>query len=58
MWRKKKNLPNNIKNLENLSNIFQSPANELKNIIEEINKNKEQAKEKIQKMFTTIYNEN
>ena len=54
---KKKNLPNNIKNLENLSNIFQSLVNELKSIMEEIDKNKEQVKEGIQKIFTKIRSE-
>ena len=57
MWWKKKNLPNNIKNLENLSNIFQSLINNLKKIIEDIGKNKEKVKEEIQKIFTKIRNE-
>ena len=54
---KRKNLPNNIKHLENLSNLYQSLVNELKKIIEEIDKNKEQVKEEIQKIFNKISNE-
>ena len=51
---KKKNLCNNIKTLENLTNIFQSLVNELKQIIEEIDVNKEKAKKEIQDIFTKI----
>ena len=54
---KKKNLSNNIKNLENISNLFQSLINDLKKILKEIDKNKEQVKEEIQKIFTKIRNE-
>ena len=54
---KKKNLSNNIKNLENLSNIFQSLINELKQIIEEIDHNKEKVKGDIQKIFSKIHSE-
>ena len=54
---KKKNLSNNIKNLENLSNLFQSLINDLKKSMEEIDKNKEEIKEEIQKIFTKIRTE-
>ena len=54
---KKKNLSNNIKTLENLSNIFQSLVNELKKIIEEIDVNKEKVKKEIQDIFTKIRSE-
>ena len=45
---KKKNLSNNIKTLENLTNIYQSLVNDLKKIIEEIDQNKEKVKKDIQ----------
>ena len=54
---KKKNLANNIKNLENLSNLFQSLVNDLKKVFEEIDKNKDQVKQEIQKIFTQIRTE-
>ena len=54
---KKKNLSNNIQNLENLSNLFQSSMDELKKIMEEIDKNKDKVKEEIQKIFTKIRSE-
>ena len=54
---KMKNLSYNIKNLENLSNLFQALVNDLKKIKEEIDKNKENVKEKIQKIFTKIRSE-
>ena len=54
---KKKNLSNNIKNLENLSNLYQALINDLKNAIEEIDKNKEEIKEVILKIFTKIRDE-
>ena len=54
---KKKNLSNNIKNLENLSNIYQSLVNDLKKIIEEIDVNKEKVKKEIQEIFTKIRSE-
>ena len=54
---KKKNLANNIKNLEHLSNLFQSLVNDLKQVFEEIDKNKDQVKQEIQKIFTQIRTE-
>ena len=51
---KKNNLTNNIKTLENLTNIYQSLVNDLKKIIEEIDVNKEKVKGDIQKIFTKI----
>ena len=51
---KKKNLSNNIKNLDNLSNLYQSFLNESKQIIEEIDINKEKIKIEIQNIFTKI----
>ena len=46
---KKKTLSDNIKTLENLSNLFQSLVNDLKKIIEEIDENKEKVKKKYKK---------
>ncbi len=54
---KKKNLANKIKNLEKLSKQFQSLINGLKKIFEEIEKNKDDVKEEIQKIFTKIRTE-
>ena len=54
---KKKNLSNNIKTLENLTNIYQSLVNELKKMIEEIDVNKEKVKKEIQDIFTKIRSE-
>ena len=54
---KKKNLANNIKNLEDLSKLFQSLVNDLKKIFDEIEKNKEEVKFEIQKIFTKIHTE-
>jgi len=54
---KKKNLENNIKNLEKLSEAFESSIKELNEIIENIDKNKEEIKLDIQKIFTKIRNE-
>ena len=54
---KKKNLSNNIKTLENLTNIYQSLVNDLKKIIEEIDVNKEKVKKEIQDIFTKIRSE-
>ena len=53
---KKSKLEENIKKLENLSNVFQESINELKKIIEKINENKEELKKKIQKIFTKVRN--
>ena len=54
---KKKNLSDNIKYLENLSNLFQSLVDDLKKIIEEIDENILKVKEKIQKIFSKIRSE-
>lgn len=54
---KKKKLVNNIKNLEDLSKLFQSLVNDLKKIFEEIDKNKNNIKLEIQKIFTKIRTE-
>ena len=54
---KKNKLKENIKCLENLSKSLEESINKLKNIFEKINKNKEDIKLKIQKIFTTIRNE-
>ena len=54
---KKNNLSNNIKTLENLTDIYQSLVNELKKIIEEIDVNKEKVKKEIQEIFTKIRSE-
>ena len=53
---KKQNLKNNIKILEDLSNTLQSSINELKVIVEEYTKNKDEIKINIQKIFTQIRN--
>ena len=54
---KKKNLSNNIKSLENLSNKFKLLKNNLEKNMEEIDKNKEEIKVEIQKVFTKIREE-
>ena len=54
---KKKNLSNNIKSLENLSNKFKLLKNDLEKNMEEIDKNKEEIKGEIQKVFTKIREE-
>ena len=54
---KKNNLENNIKSLENLTETFKSSIKELNEIIENIDKNKEEIKLEIQKIFTKIRNE-
>ena len=54
---KKNNLENNLKNLENLSETFQSSIKELNEIFEKIDKNKEELKLEIQKTFTKIRSE-
>ena len=54
---KKKNLVNKIKNLEDLSKKFQSLVNDLKIILDQIEKNKDDVKEEIQKIFTKIRTE-
>ena len=54
---KKSKLNDNIKSLENLSNTLNESINKLKEIIEIINKNKEELKLKVQKIFTKIRNE-
>ena len=54
---KKKKLEENIQNLEDFSNKIEQTINELKNMLEIINKNKEELKTKIQVMFTKIRNE-
>ena len=46
-----------MNNLENLSNTLQESINNLKNIFEKINENKEQLKSKIQNTFTKVRNE-
>jgi len=53
---KKSKLDENIKKLEELSQIIDKSINELKNIFEKINKSKEDIKINIQKTFTTIRN--
>ena len=53
---KKKSLKENIKILEELSLKFNESFNEIKNKYEQINKNKEEIKLKIQKIFTNIRN--
>ena len=57
IWWEEKNLENNIKSLENLSETFKSSIKELNEIIENIDKNKEEIKSEIQKIFTKIRNE-
>jgi len=54
---KEKNLDNNIKSLESLSEAFQSSIKELNEIFDKINENKENIKLNIQKTFTKIRNE-
>jgi len=54
---KKDKLKENIKYLEDLSNTFQQSIDELKQIYEKINNNKEELKMNIQKIFTKIRNE-
>jgi len=51
---KKDKLKENIKYLEDLSNTFQQSINELKQLYERINNNKEELKMNIQKIFTKI----
>ena len=53
---KKNKLKENIQYLENLSNTITQSINELKIINENINKNKEDLKIRIQKLFTKIRN--
>ena len=53
---KKLKLKENITLLEDLSNKFEKSINELKKMFEEIDKNKEELKMKIQKIFTTLRN--
>ena len=53
---KKNKLKKNIKFLEELSNTLEQSINDLKNIFEKINKNKEELKLYIQKIFTKIRN--
>ena len=53
---KRKNLKENIKYLESLSNNFIDSLKEMKILFENINKNKEELKLKIQKIFTRIRN--
>ena len=53
---KKSKLKENIKCLEDLSNSFELSINELKKLFDKINKNKEELKLKIQKIFTNIRN--
>ena len=48
---------NKIKNLEDLSKKFQSLVNDLKIILDQIEKNKDDVKEEIQKIFTKIRTE-
>ena len=54
---KEKNLDNNIKSLESLSEVFESSLKELNEIFDKINENKEEIKLNIQKTFTKIRNE-
>jgi len=53
---KKNKLAENIKYLDNLSNNLDKAINELKNLFEKINENKEELKLKIQKIFTNLRN--
>jgi len=53
---KKKSLKENIKYLENLSNNFVNSFKEIKMLFENMNKNKEELKLKIQQTFTRIRN--
>ena len=54
---KKKNLSKNIKSLENSSDKFKVLRNDIEKNIEEIDKNKEEIKGEIQKVFTKIREE-
>ena len=54
---KKENLENNIKFLEDLKNNIEMSINELKNIFEKINEEKEKIKLKIQTIFTNLRNQ-
>ena len=54
---KKNKLKENIKHLEDLSNILNESINQVKIIFEKINQNKEELKLKVQKIFTKIRNE-
>ena len=54
---KKNKLKENIKYLEELSIKFEESIKEIKNIFDKINKDKEELKLKIQKIFTKIRNE-
>ena len=54
---KKNKLIENIKYLENLSNNIQNYINELKNLFEKINAQKDELKINIQKIFTNLRNE-
>ena len=53
---KKNKLKENLKRLDDLSKIIEKSINEIKIIFEKINKNKEDLKLDIQKVFTTIRN--
>ena len=53
---KKKKLSENIKHLENLSVTIEQSINELKQLFKKINKDKENIKLIIQKIFTKIRN--
>ena len=53
---KKNKLKNNIKCLEELSKTLQESLNKLKNLFEKVNKNKEELKLMIQKVFTKLRN--
>jgi len=53
---KKEILENNIKELKNLSNSLESSIKKLKDAFEEINKDREELKIKIQKIFTELRN--
>ena len=50
-------LKENIKCLEDLSIIFEESINEVKKVFEKINKDKEELKMNIQKIFTKLRNE-
>ena len=54
---KKVKLDENIKYLDNISKPLEDLINQLKSLFEKINKNKEELKIKIQKIFTKIRNE-
>ena len=53
---KKNQLKNNLKNLEELSKEFEKSLNELKEMMNKINENKENLKLEIQKIFTKLRN--